>query len=297
MLPTIYPQGEIYIRLNSWCCRWTDKVSSLAGDAYRNRNMNMNDRNRNRKNGITSAASRSRSKNVTCDDGTAVDNDDDEVQSQAHAHVSIPAQVELPTTEVEAEAWWKVGDVIVLRDFKGCNVCKRIIAVEGQVVDTLGQFATTLYRHEDDYGVRRIIERPGLELELPNSAWRDKYEYKYEYEKGNDNDDDDDNDSGDQIDNNDDDDEGIIVIPRDHIWVEGDSPLHSIDSRHYGPVHTDAILGKIVYRIWPRTRNDGNSCWQTLDGQRPDPLTDEDMFRIDEHGCNKYDIIRHPYAK
>ena len=36
--------------------------------------------------------------------------------------------------------------------------------------------------------------------------------------------------------------------------VEGDNPDHSIDSRQFGPVGRDAILGRAVARYWPSPR-------------------------------------------
>lgn len=43
----------------------------------------------------------------------------------------------------------------------------------------------------------------------------------------------------------------IKVIPHDHVWLEGDSPENSIDSRSYGPVPLDSLIGRACLRLWP----------------------------------------------
>jgi len=36
------------------------------------------------------------------------------------------------------------------------------------------------------------------------------------------------------------------------IWVEGDNPLGSTDSRNFGPLSPEAVRGRVLLRIWPR---------------------------------------------
>ena len=36
------------------------------------------------------------------------------------------------------------------------------------------------------------------------------------------------------------------------VWVEGDNPLGSTDSRSLGPLTPDAVRGRVLMRIWPR---------------------------------------------
>ena len=36
---------------------------------------------------------------------------------------------------------------------------------------------------------------------------------------------------------------------RKRYFVEGDNKKHSVDSRHFGPVSIDKILGKVIFRI------------------------------------------------
>jgi len=42
--------------------------------------------------------------------------------------------------------------------------------------------------------------------------------------------------------------------PPDSIWIEGDNQDWSTDSRHYGPIKTERIEGKLIMRIWPLTK-------------------------------------------
>jgi hypothetical protein len=42
------------------------------------------------------------------------------------------------------------------------------------------------------------------------------------------------------------------VEPGGSVWVEGDNPFGSTDSRDLGAVPTDALRGRVLARIWPR---------------------------------------------
>lgn len=44
------------------------------------------------------------------------------------------------------------------------------------------------------------------------------------------------------------------VIPRNHLWVEGDNAFHSIDSNNFGPISQSLVVGKVVSVIWPPSR-------------------------------------------
>lgn len=41
------------------------------------------------------------------------------------------------------------------------------------------------------------------------------------------------------------------LIPRNHLWVEGDNSFHSIDSNDFGPISQGLVVGKVVSIIWP----------------------------------------------
>ena len=36
------------------------------------------------------------------------------------------------------------------------------------------------------------------------------------------------------------------------VWVEGDNPFGSTDSRTVGPLAADSVRGRVVLRLWPR---------------------------------------------
>jgi signal peptidase I len=42
-----------------------------------------------------------------------------------------------------------------------------------------------------------------------------------------------------------------LVVPEGHVWLEADCPGFGIDSRHFGPVPTEWICGKVIARVWP----------------------------------------------
>lgn len=41
------------------------------------------------------------------------------------------------------------------------------------------------------------------------------------------------------------------VIPRGHVWLEGDNRSNSSDSRTYGPVPKGLIRSRAIFKIWP----------------------------------------------
>ena len=41
------------------------------------------------------------------------------------------------------------------------------------------------------------------------------------------------------------------LIPKGHIWIQGDNTSNSTDSRHYGPIPYNMLIGKIFMRVVP----------------------------------------------
>ncbi|KAF3904717.1 hypothetical protein ABW20_dc0100159 [Dactylellina cionopaga] len=46
---------------------------------------------------------------------------------------------------------------------------------------------------------------------------------------------------------------GEVVIPRNHVWVEGDD-IHSHDSNHFGAISAHLIQAKVTHIVWPFSR-------------------------------------------
>ena len=50
---------------------------------------------------------------------------------------------------------------------------------------------------------------------------------------------------------------GPVTVPRDHYFMMGDNRTNSLDSRFFGPVPEDDIVGEALVRFWPPTRAGG----------------------------------------
>eukprot|EP01080_Neovahlkampfia_damariscottae_P007009 gene7009-11174_t len=45
-----------------------------------------------------------------------------------------------------------------------------------------------------------------------------------------------------------------VVIPKGHIWVEGDNRLVSLDSNSYGPISLGLVHSRVLYSIYPKVQ-------------------------------------------
>ena len=51
--------------------------------------------------------------------------------------------------------------------------------------------------------------------------------------------------------------QGPVYVPDGHVWVMGDNRNNSRDSRSFGPIPVETIVGRAFIRFWPLSRMDG----------------------------------------
>jgi len=120
---------------------------------------------------------------------------------------------------------WRRGDVVTIYNpFTRSIVTKRIVGLEGDEVLVYGKDAAALKESGDsNCGVPR-------DMRFENPYCQRVGERQADGRKSED---------------------VTIVVPKDHVWVEGDNPLYSTDSRHYGPLPVSSLRGNLLYMLWP----------------------------------------------
>lgn len=142
-------------------------------------------------------------------------------------------------------------DLVVFRDHDGRYAGKRIIGVEGDEVLRYGEYVH-LYLDRSDWGIVKSAQHATPSFDDESQVLRDHRRK--------------------------------IIVPPNHVWLEGDFPPFSFDSRQYGPIPVEWIRGRIVGRIWP---------WggERLSKSRPPPLSVADAL------SGKYNLHVNPLKK
>jgi len=192
---------------------------------------------------------------TSCND----DNNDGKEEEQFNLYLRDTLSFRLPSL---ISRKWKKGDVVTYYNPITNYMCtKRIIGVEGDTVCVFGEYAQEFLNHNYDninneskdltaysswLGVPHI---EGLPFQCYCNIIASKQQKKI---------------------NNDDKvlpQSCTIIVPKNHVWLEGDNPLYSTDCRHYGPVNVSALRGRLVYRLWPSESERSKSL--VADSSRP----------------------------
>jgi inner membrane protease subunit 1 len=176
---------------------------------------------------------------------------------------------------IETMAWHRLfdletplqnGDLVIWKDPSTERVsCKRVIGLEDDEVLRYGEYAQ-LYQHREDWGI--VKPNDTEESRNLNFDW-DKSEGNIESSR-------------------------TMVVPSGHVWLEGDCPPFSLDSRHFGPIPISWIRGRLIYRVWPISREDedGNPIPCSLDHHRPVPFPS-----IESYLGKKFNFYRIPKVR
>ena len=149
---------------------------------------------------------------------------------------------------------YQKGDIVTIYNPHTQNlICKRIIGISGDTIHVFGQYAQS-YHEESNTNIDLGVP-PDNKYPIPyciKEAQRQTIQQKYLT---------------------------TMTVPQDHVWVEGDNPLYSIDSRHFGPLPLSSLRGRVSLRLWPIRRGFGDGrfdgCWLSLDRPRPFMSGDE----------------------
>lgn len=161
---------------------------------------------------------------------------------------------------------YEVGDLVIWEDPKtGKRSCKRIIGLEGDTIYRCGEYRN-LYQYRSDFGILWPKNK-----DKPTNHSFGAYSRR-------------DTDKGSNVFEHSDNQGGkleqlrTLIVPNHCVWLEGDCPLFSMDSRQYGPINVSKIRGRLVFRLWPWERKDLtndeensylSSCW--ISKNRPVP--------------------------
>jgi signal peptidase I len=159
------------------------------------------------------------------------------------------------------ERTFQVGDIVLWKHPETGRVsCKRIVGLEGDSVLRYGQFVH-LYEDRKDLAIVWPTDAGSRGLDIEGKCkWDDTNE---------------------KSDNQVAESRRMLVVPEGHIWLEGDAPPFSLDSRQVGPIPMEWVRGRVMSRVWPIWREDeisGDifSCGVSRD--RPVPFPSNDQY-------------------
>lgn len=136
---------------------------------------------------------------------------------------------------------YTVGDLVLWKDpHTGRVSCKRLIGMEGDTVQRYGQYAT-MYSRRPDLGIiwpSDAVER-GMDADPKAPKSWDVSSVSSSPSSVEDS----------HLTRQ-------LVVPKGCVWLEGDCPLFSVDSRQYGPILVDCICGLLLFRLWPWKRQE-----------------------------------------
>jgi len=120
------------------------------------------------------------------------------------------------------------GDLIVFQKQNNENetktdLIKRVIALEGEWIEI---FEGQIFIKETVDTERKLLQEPYLADGVITTGFVDLSKCEQSTET-------------------------TCLIPNDHVFVLGDNRSGSRDSRYFGPVHEDNVVGRAFIRIWP----------------------------------------------
>lgn len=180
---------------------------------------------------------------------------------------------------VETGAWSRLlgrplsiekGDLVLWKNPSSGRVsCKRVIGKEGDYVQRYGEYAY-LYGDRSNFAIVWPDDMADRVVDMHASWVADKNNTKGKKNPYS-----------------------VYNIPKDHVWLEGDCPPFSFDSRHYGPIPLSWICGRLRLRLWPWKREDeeGVSYSSWVERTRPEPFPS-----IDDYLGSRFNFYRVPKA-
>ena len=257
MLPTIYNEGEIVL-----LDRLTPRLYGLSGGGCSGSNRRLVNRTKQKEyeqeqqelqlQQISSTkTTSSAAKDSSGDDNDNDDNNEKQMMMSMMMMKKATAppintwyEPYIPVNELPRDGAWErfwqrvttgisVGDVVVVQhpDRIG-TVCKRVRGLPGDIVtkDTTTSNSLLLSKRQKYQQEQQRRQHHHPRLQRRRSA--------------------------------------LLVVPDGHVWLEGDNPSNSTDSRTYGPIPANLIVGRVLLRLWPIR---GNALMER--GDRPSTTT------------------------